>query len=132
MSYETDKIEGMLANDPEDMTRHELGLALYHIGAKTILSQYFTIEFVDRVVLRASQLLYNAIDWSEVHPSGNPLGIDAVEHLKGDWSIDHGDGDDWSVSYSMDVPACDWVDPSANNKDLVDIRYPDTGSTDDK
>jgi hypothetical protein len=103
MSYTTDKVESMLANDPEDMTRHELGLALYHIGAHTELSRDFTVDFVNRVTLRASQLLYNAIDWSKVNPCSEVSMDGANERMEADWSI-AGDEQDWSVVWIDEIP----------------------------
>ena len=41
---------------PEHMSHDELGLALYHIGTKTIVSRDFTSDFTNRAILRASQL----------------------------------------------------------------------------
>lgn len=48
---------GSRFSDPDNMTNDELGLALYHIGAKTVLSESFTIGFINKVTRRASQML---------------------------------------------------------------------------
>lgn len=113
MSYQSDKTDGMLWNDPEDMTDHELGLALYHIGANTMLSYGFTVDFVNRVTLRASQLLYSGINEVEAHASRDTLDSVAESHLRGEWSIIDDDGD-WGVAYGVEI------EPTP-----ITIRYPE-------
>lgn len=117
MSYEQDKTNSMLYNDPEDMTDHELGLALYHIGAHTILSREFTRDFMDKVVLRASQLLYKEIEWPKVPSFTYSFDVSQKsfeEQIVGDWS----------------VPADVDLRDIRVSGDPISSRYPSTGVDD--
>ena len=126
MSYEQDKTETMLFNDPEDMTEHELGLTLYHIGAHTILSREFTRDFMDKVVLRASQLLYKEIEWPKVPSFTYEFDMSQKsfeERMIGDWSIVDGTGDDFSVVYDEDVDVVTQYDRVVNKPHTTDPRH---------
>jgi len=104
---------------PSDMDARELGLALYHIGANTKLSETFTVKFINEVVLRASQVLssvFMGVDLSDGTDSTVKLSTDCVrEWLTGhdnvafglSWWEDYSTGDpselekDWEEQYQI-------------------------------
>ena len=49
----------LASTDPDDMTTQQLSVALYHIAANTKLSEEFTVQYINKVCMRASTLLYN-------------------------------------------------------------------------
>ena len=68
---------------PDDMTPSDIGLALYHIANKTILSRDFTVEFIDEVILRASTLLYSPL----YHTTPASKVLDRIDELTTDTGI---------------------------------------------
>lgn len=118
-------------NDPNDMSSAELALVLYHIGAKTILSDTFTGRFINKVILRASQLLSKRAELMELQQRATKQAEDIREELKRHQPITD---PNIYFSYSQDIPISEWSTGTleedwAQPTDLIDYLRDDTNES---
>lgn len=73
-------------DDVADMSYNEIGLVLYHIARKTNVSRTYTVEFIERVLLRASDMLYNPIKVTHYPEMPIEVGDTLEDKLREDWS----------------------------------------------
>lgn len=129
MNYTSPFFPDLQYLNPDSMSAAELSLALYHIGAKTIVSESFSSGYVNKVTLRASQLLSKRAEIEQLSDEATDKARDVIEELLKqsqvyDPSIYYSEPVtfDNTTDYTLSDLEIDWSEPK-----VMVVEYGDDG-----